>query len=89
MAGDKKTQKSCTYCGYHGKLTVDHIPPKGLFGKPLPPNLMTVPACDKCHKSTTDDDEYFRTVIALRDDVYDHPDVQSVLPRVMWAFEQA
>jgi hypothetical protein len=86
MVANKKRSKFCAYCGYDGELTVDHIPPKGMFGKPLPANLITVPACKKCHEKTRDDDEYFRTALALRHDVYDHPDVQDVLPRVLRSF---
>lgn len=39
--------------------------------------MVTVPACSRCHRPTSKDDEYFRTVIALRQDLHDHPDIRS------------
>ncbi len=56
----------CTYCGFRGRVTRDHIPPKALFAEPRPP-LITVPACLDCHGPTNKDDEYFRSILALRD----------------------
>jgi hypothetical protein len=54
----------CSYCGRIARLTHDHIPPKGLFGKPRPATLITVPACEKCHSDKwSRDDEYFRLKI--------------------------
>jgi hypothetical protein len=53
----------CVYCGQWGPLTSDHIPPKNLFAKPRPSNLITVPACRNCNKSFELDDEYFRLAV--------------------------
>jgi hypothetical protein len=51
----------CAICGIESlTVTRDHIPPKGLFGKPLPDNLITVPACPQCNRDASGDDEYFR-----------------------------
>lgn len=50
----------CYICGSTENLTKDHIPPKNLFTKPLPNNLITVDCCDNCHKKFTLDDEAFR-----------------------------
>lgn len=69
---NKKTAKNfgiCAYCGESGNLTRDHIPPKGLFAKPLPHDLITVPCCLKCNNSPSKDDEYFKLALSLRHDV--------------------
>lgn len=73
---------TCIYCGKTGQVTDDHVPPKNLFSKPLPNNLITVPACDPCNKSFSMDDEYFRLKMALNTEVYGHPDVDANLPAI-------
>jgi hypothetical protein len=65
---------------------MDHVPPRNLFAKPRPGNLIKVPSCDDCHgenKQTAKDDEYFRLTLTLREDTASHPDVKQVLPTVM------
>jgi len=59
----------CVYCGQTRLLTKDHIPPKNLFPVPRPHNLVTVPSCQACNKGAELDDEYFRLMIALREDM--------------------
>jgi hypothetical protein len=66
----------CAYCGARGIITSDHVPPKGIFSKPRPNDLITVPACRRCHSKTSMDDEYFRNVLFMRDDLGGHPDVE-------------
>lgn len=56
-------QLECYLCG-NPSTTRDHIPPLGIFPKPRPDNLITVPACGNCNAKTTLDDEYFRTVVS-------------------------
>jgi hypothetical protein len=63
----------CAYCGSSDNLDDDHIPPKNLFPKPRPHNLITVKACPKCHSNTSKDDEYFRLKISMRDSVGSNP----------------
>jgi hypothetical protein len=58
--------RTCVYCGSTADLTRDHIPPKSLFNKPPPPNLITVCACAKCNKAFSLDDDYFWLVLASR-----------------------
>lgn len=77
-----KNKKICVYCGQSDPETKDHVPPKGIFALSRPTNLKTVPCCQKCHSNTSKDDEYFRTMLAMRHDTFDHPDVQGVLPKV-------
>ncbi len=68
--------KFCVYCGSVQNLTVDHIPPKLLFPKPRPKNLITVPACEACNKSFSKDDENFRLRLFLSDQMDGHPDAK-------------
>lgn len=53
----------CSLCGKQPALTRDHIPPKSIFPKPHPIDLITVPACLKCNKSTEEADEKFRVYL--------------------------
>lgn len=64
----------CAYCGNTEEITKDHIPPKNIFSKPRPDNLITVPSCYKCNCEASKDDEYFRNVLTMRYDTYEHPD---------------
>jgi hypothetical protein len=66
-------QDICAYCGSSENLTRDHVPPKNLFPRPRPSNLIEVRACKICHSDTSKDDEYFRLKICLRDGVGKHP----------------
>lgn len=69
--------KKCVYCKKEADcLERDHVPPKALFTPPLPANLITVPACSACHRDTSKDDMYFRSVLAWRWDVYDRSDMK-------------
>ncbi len=67
------------YCGSKDDLTTDHIPPKSLFPKPRPSNIIAVPACRKCHFDTSEVDEYFRLMLLVREDVGEHPKAQANL----------
>ncbi len=75
--------KVCIYCGSGPPLEDDHIPPKNLFARPRPSNLITVPACSNCNRQASKDDEYFRLVLTLRQDVSEHPDIAALLPNVI------
>lgn len=59
-----KDETLCVYCGGQA-TTLDHIPPKCLFGKNRPSNLVTVPACDNCNKGACKDDEYAMRLAAV------------------------
>jgi hypothetical protein len=41
------------------------VPPRNLFPKPRPSDLVTVPACVLCNNSASMDDEYFRLAITV------------------------
>ena len=78
----------CVYCGSRKELTRDHIPPKCLFAKPLPQDLITVPCCRQCNNSASSDDEYFRSTIVLRRDSSEHPEAKKVSERVWRSLEK-
>jgi hypothetical protein len=78
----------CVYCGTRGPITQDHVPPKGLFPKPRPNTLITVPSCVKCNLDSSVDDEYFRAMLALRDDLSGNPAVERIRYSVLRSFEK-
>jgi len=55
----------CTICGKLEATTRDHVPPEGIFSKPLPSNLITVPACNLCNNGTSIHDENFKVLLSL------------------------
>jgi hypothetical protein len=72
----------CIYCGKQGPITDDHTPPENLFDKPKPSNLITVPACRKCHGPWSKEDEYFRLKIGFTQDVKNHPTAKANIPKI-------
>ena len=64
----ENNESRCVYCG--GTATTDdHVPPKNIFPRPLPSNLVTVRSCETCNCGSSKDDEYFRSVLVFRDGV--------------------
>ncbi len=64
----KSAEKQCYLCGVivDGKSkTRDHVPPRGLFPKPRPSNLITVPCCESCNNEKSNDEEFFRLVATI------------------------
>ena len=57
----------CVLCGKNVATTRDHLPPEGIFHKPLPSksNLITVPACAECNNGSSLTDEDFQAFLAL------------------------
>lgn len=78
----------CAYCGAHGPVTRDHIPPAGIFADPKPSNLITVPSCSACHEPWSTEDEYFRIRMCLNDQSRGHPDVNGNLQSVFHALNR-
>jgi hypothetical protein len=72
----------CVYCGSTEDLTDDHVPPKTLFPKPRPSNLITVRSCRECNEGASKDDEYFRLMLSMRHDTGDYPEVKKILPSI-------
>ena len=59
----KFKKKNCIYCG-KPTTSKDHVPPKCFFPKPVPKNLITVPACFDCNESFSADENYTRIILA-------------------------
>ncbi len=69
MTRSKRSKKGiCVYCGGTARLGRDHVPPRALFGGRFPPNLITVPSCDRCNNGASKDDELFRLAYSTRRD---------------------
>lgn len=66
-------QGECVYCGEWRELTRDHVPPRCLFSKPRPSNLVTVPCCVPCNRDVQKQDEYFRIAITTGIDAAKFP----------------
>jgi len=79
----------CIYCGLAQANTADHVPPKCLFTEPRPPNLYTVPSCSICNEGFSRDDEYFRTAMAFRWDVSDHPAASTIIAKALRSTAQS
>lgn len=58
-------KKLCAICGIRPGTTSDHIPPKGLYTRPYPINMHTVPACSKCNQGGATADEIVKIMIGL------------------------
>ena len=54
----------CYLCGKKQAETRDHIFPRNLFPRPLSSNLPTVPCCQDCNNSLSNDEEVCRTSVA-------------------------
>lgn len=55
----------CVLCGKEPATTDDHIPPRGIFPKPRPDNLITIRTCQSCNGSTSEMDEIFKVDIGI------------------------
>jgi hypothetical protein len=73
--GKKRRKKACAYCPAPA-TTDDHVPPKGLFAKPYP-TLITVPSCDGHNSGNSNDDEYFRLALTVRQDIEQQRDAHA------------
>lgn len=70
MARKKKTKKkaptigTCVLCGEANiEVTKEHVPPRSLFPKPRPKDLITVPACKNCNNSTSQFDNRYTILV--------------------------
>ena len=74
----------CIYCRIWKKeLTVDHVPPKSIFPKPRPNNLISVPCCQPCNQKFSKDDEYFKLILTMRYDTYESTSAKNNWPSVL------
>jgi len=65
--------KACVYCGCEAE-TNDHAPPRCFLRRPLPSNLITLPACKSCNSGFSFDENVVKALIALTST---HPDLVS------------
>lgn len=56
----------CVICGAAEATTDDHLPPKNLFPKPRPNDLITVPSCFRCNNVGSKHDEEFRVFVSIQ-----------------------
>lgn len=65
MKTDKlSTRQKCYMCGSKLADTRDHLFASGLFNRPLPTNLPTLPACTECNNALSSEEEQFRVFLA-------------------------
>ncbi len=69
----------CVYCNLREGTTEDHTIPKSVFLKPLPDNMVKVPACLKCNGEKSKDDDYLRDMLLVDWENELHPMAQSDL----------
>lgn len=55
----------CAICCTCDAVSMDHVPPRNIFPKPWPADLITVPACDECNSGSSPNDEEFRVGLSL------------------------
>ncbi len=83
-----RAARICVHCGKPGAISDDHLPVKNIFERPLPSDLITVPACLACNGGASKDDEYFRLKIGLDEEVADHPVVKGNLGTIFQSLER-
>jgi hypothetical protein len=83
----KRRVGECVYCGKTRRLSDDHIPPKGLWNKPRPSDLITVPSCSFCNSGASRDDEYFKSMMIFKDKAGSHAEAVAVRPSVFRGLE--
>jgi len=67
------------FCGKDesfGPMNREHFAFKGLWGGPRPNGTKTLPAHTSCNKKFSEDNEYFRDVLAMEADAEQHPEVK-------------
>jgi hypothetical protein len=73
----------CAYCGSTIHLTRDHVPPRSFFPTPPPPDLITVPSCEKCNAGFQRDEEYARFVLTVDEHAHGNEDRNALLPKIL------
>lgn len=71
----------CIYCGKDesfGPMNMEHYVPKCIWAEKRPVRTMTAPSHIACNSSFSEDNDYFRTVIAFDDKVRPHREAQRV-----------
>lgn len=65
MKSQKELEVICCYCGLRKATTKDHVPPKAIFNKPRPDDLITVPCCFECNNQASPFDEKFKAYLGM------------------------
>jgi hypothetical protein len=63
--GTKMISSLCVLCGKRKATTREHVPPRAIFAKPRPSDLITVPSCFKCNNESSITDESFKVHLGL------------------------
>lgn len=58
-------QARCVLCGERNATTKEHVPPRSIFPKPRPSDLITVPACFNCNNDSSQTDESFKVHLGM------------------------
>lgn len=58
-------QSLCVLCGKRAATTKEHIPPRAIFAKPRPSDLITVPSCFECNNDSSKTNESFKVHLGL------------------------
>lgn len=64
-------ERRCVYCP-ESATTSDHAPPRCLLRRPLPSNLLTLPACAKCNSGFSFHENVVRALLTL---ISTHPEL--------------
>lgn len=59
MSKPKENSQVCVLCGNQPATTKDHVPPKTIFVKPRPNDMIKVPSCFSCNNDGSKADEEF------------------------------
>ena len=84
----QELREKCVYCGSTKNITSDHIPPKCLFARPRPQDLITVPSCLSCNSTASKDDENLRNVLAASREAGEHPDARKVAEKAVRSLQR-
>jgi hypothetical protein len=69
----------CAYCGAKEATTEDHVVPVCLFNRPLPPDIVKVPACNDCNHAKSKNDDYLRDMLVIDIHCSHHPVAQALM----------
>jgi hypothetical protein len=84
-------QSSCYLCANRPATTREHVIAKAFFPQPIPSMLkplLTLPACQQCNQSYSDDEQYFATQLSLIDAPQYHQLGGSVFQRLRRGFRK-
>jgi hypothetical protein len=73
----------CVLCATSPATTREHVPAELFFARPLPVDLITVPACESCNIGSQRDDEYVRAWMMLLRDSAPSDAIEDVRARVV------